>query len=318
MKTDDTFRVPTPAATDIVATASCMHEYLCTEHNREEVKSFSRKLFDMQIRCLTSKYKRSQKQREKMFTKYHQMRGADVYNALWRQFTVAATGRPPNPLFYHFIGRKLFHRLIKNYYVIYTRPSESQVQPLTYQEQNVVRYIAGAACHSVRDRVSRMKKCEMKERMLIAVGDLEGERSSESTASSSTDWLKAVDRGGLFHVTDEAYDFFCSMELLVRTVFNVQNVTNIDDSTKKLIRSKVLDDEDLMDMWEELMEEVESSEASRLLGMLVDLYITTRGNWFAKTLVEEYKLELKQGTQKAKSLRTKVQCASTSTGLDNP
>ena len=64
--------------------------------------------------------------------------------------------------------------------------------------------------------------------------------------------------------------FYVSQTLLKQYQVNVQDIANIDDSTKKLIRLKVLDDEDLMDMWEDLMEEVESSEASRLLDMFVD------------------------------------------------
>ena len=64
--------------------------------------------------------------------------------------------------------------------------------------------------------------------------------------------------------------FYVSQTLLKQYQVNVQDIANIDDSTKKLIRLKVLDDEDLMDMWEDLMEEVESSEANRLLDMFVD------------------------------------------------
>ena len=61
----------------------------------------------------------------------------------------------------------------------------------------------------------------MKDRILIAIADLEKEGSVSSGASSS-EWIKMVDRGGLFKISGDAYE---CMELIVRKLFHEDNTT---------------------------------------------------------------------------------------------
>ena len=154
----------------------------------------------------------------------------------------------------------------------------------------------------------------MKDRILIAIKDLEAEKNKPSE-SDSTNWLVMVDRGGLFHITDDTYDFFCCMEMLVRKTFDEDNVTNLTPKTKETLNSKILNDEEVTFLWYNLMEEVESEVADRptLLRMVVQLYITIRGFTFAKTWVAQYKLANKEITQKSKSLRKTLESTSSTT-----
>ena len=66
-------------ASAAVTTANEMSKYLSNEANREVINKYSYKLYDMLMSCLTSKYKRSQFQCEKMWMQYHKLRGSDAY-----------------------------------------------------------------------------------------------------------------------------------------------------------------------------------------------------------------------------------------------
>ena len=97
------------------------------------------------------------------------------------------------------------------------------------------------------------------------------------------------------------------MEILVRKIFHKDNIQNITPETKNKLLNSILHDEDVTFTWYNLMEEVEVHEADTLLNMVVDLYITIRGHWFAKTCVEKYKQDNKESIQKSKSLRKTVE-----------
>ncbi len=77
-----------------------------------------------------------------------------------------------------------------------------------------------------------------------------------------------VDRGGLFHISDEAYDFFHCMEMLVRRVFHKENVENINPRSHLLLH-----DEDVTFTWYNLMEEM-SLNAKKLLKRVLANFFT--------------------------------------------
>ena len=66
----------------------------------------------------------------------------------------------------------------------------------------------------------------MKDKLIIAIHDLEEDKCNPSE-SDSTDWMHMIDRGGLFHINDEAYRFFHCMEMLVRKFFHVGNIKTL-------------------------------------------------------------------------------------------
>lgn len=239
-----------------------------------------------------------------MFSKYHQLRISENYIRLWKAFTMKATGSPATPIFYQHIGNTLFKILIEKYYSTHSSGDDMDIPPLTFTEENVLRYVAGNVCRSIRNKINRNRTHPHRSKLLIALRDLEVEEGADAHATST--WMDMIDRGGLFHISDDTYKLFYCMELLIRRVFHKDNVHNIDAETKDKLINTILHDEEMVSLWMTLTMEVEHDEADTLLKMLVELYITIRGFSFAKTLVEEYKQVTKKSTQKSKALRKTV------------
>ena len=304
--TDDTFSISSPAAAAAIAEAKAMSSYVLSEKNRKEVVAFSSTLHNKLATCLNKRYKRSGYQREKMLSKYHQLRISGEYIALWNMFTAKATGSPASPIYYQHVGNNLFKILIDSYYSMHPSGDDNvEIPPITYTEENVLRYVAGNVCRSTRNKINRNKNHPQRSKLLIAIQDLEVDRESTSSDATSA-WMNEIDRGGLFHVSDDTYKLFYCMEMLIRRIFNKENVRNLNAETRDKLIDTIIHDEEMISRWDVLMAEVECNEGNMLLKMLVELYITIRGFSFAKTLVEEYKQFTKKTTQKSKALRKTV------------
>ena len=132
-------------ATAVVETARKVSAYIKEEVNRESVKKYSADFFSMLVSCLNSKYKCRDYKWYKMWLKYHQLRTSAKYTKLWSKFVTEATGSSGDaqPMFYR---NQLFHALIKEYYIDNSDDASIAVKPLTYQEVNVLRYVAGHVC----------------------------------------------------------------------------------------------------------------------------------------------------------------------------
>ncbi len=52
--------------------------------------------------------------------------------------------------------------------------------------------------------------------------------------------MRLVDRGGLFHVSDDTYEFFKCIEMLVRKVFHKDNIQNINPETKNKLSNNIM------------------------------------------------------------------------------
>ena len=71
-------------------------------------------------------------------------------------------------------------------------------KPLTYEESNALRYVAGYVCHKLKKKLTASKHV-MRDKLLLCLMDLCDE---DEEVSNSVDWVYAVDRGGLVHVSE--------------------------------------------------------------------------------------------------------------------
>ena len=53
---------------------------------------------------------------------------------------------------------------------------------------------------------------------------------SSSHDHGSEQWTKALDRGGLIHISDEAFECFCAIEVGIRRHLNMANIDDMDNS----------------------------------------------------------------------------------------
>ncbi len=115
-------------------------------------------------------------------------------------------------------------------------------------------------------------------------------------------WVCAVDRGGLFHVSDEVFIFFCELETKVR-VFLQKLVNKSLGNKKQEILDEIVNDGDIQFYWSTLCTDLDLSESEVLLFEISQLWLTIRGFSTASACVEQYKKLTKEGTKKSAGLR---------------
>ena len=61
--------------------------------------------------------------------------------------------------------------------------------------------------------------------------------------------MKAIDRGGLVHISNEAFHLFLSIELSVRRYFTVKNTASMNNTFKEHLTKCIVEDEDVAFYW---------------------------------------------------------------------
>ena len=95
------------------------------------------------------------------------------FQSLWKEFivkTVAVVS--PQPLFYQYVTDKAFQALIRDKFQSHTSITTTvDPKPLTYEESNALRYVAGYVCRKIRKKITTSKHA-MKEKLLLCLMDM--------------------------------------------------------------------------------------------------------------------------------------------------
>ena len=118
----------------------------------------------------------------------------------------------------------------------------------------------------------------MKDKILFCLMDLCDE--DDATAYPS-DWINAIDRGGLVCVSENTCLLFHSIE---RVVYYRETMETMTDGMKQRLSEAVLADDDVRFYWCLLSAEIGDAEGEVLLKMIVDIFITVRRFLFAKSV----------------------------------
>ena len=145
--------------------------------------------------------------------------------------------------------------------------------PLIREEENSLRYMAGYICRRVRKQLeSSTHKC--KDDMILCLMELNGDEDDEEWGTEN--WTNALDRGGLWHVCDTAYNLFYAIEEEVQQNLVVTAANTFTEG------SAVMCSEDVLFQWCLLTADADDANGKDLLQMIVKLYITIRGFSFSK------------------------------------
>ncbi len=123
--------------------------------------------------------------------------------------------------------------------------------------------------------------------MILFIIDLSGDEADEDNGIEQ--WVNAIDRGGLWHVNDDTYTIFCIAEEECRQHFKVEDADRKHARARKILYDKIMNNEDLMFHWAMLSSRVDDEVGMRVLGMLMNMYITIHGFSFARSCLELYK-----------------------------
>ena len=300
---DEGFDFPSDSAKNARKTASDLLPWCKDDVNIEALTSFVTEIFALFDRCINcSKRKVSHsKHVEKIWGSFHSERCMPAYASSWSTFLEISinTTISADPIFFQFITDQMFKIFLKQ---TFTFDQDSQSQPhcsseLGYEEQNIVRFIAGYLLRSLTKRLTKSAD-PLKKEMLLCLKELQETEGGKSEDSS--DWVRLRDRGGLTHVSKTTFLLLSSMEVIVKqhTSKELQ-----DFNEKGVLTEKILSSDEVDLYWESLSVNWDDRASSTLLGLIVDQWITIRGFAYASNWMEMYKRSTKKKVQKSKGIR---------------
>jgi hypothetical protein len=176
---------------------------------------FSEKLVAKLQECFSdqSSFKR---EKEQIWGSYHLHRSTTDFQKCWIEFVEQSIHQQPSPSFYQHVTHNVFQKLIKIRYPISESPESKVTENLTREEENALRYVAGYVVRKVRSKLKRLSTPN-KDEMILCLAEMYGDEWDEEMGTE--DWTNLIDRGGLWHVNDQAYNLFYAIEEEVRKYF---------------------------------------------------------------------------------------------------
>jgi len=204
-----------------------------------------------------------------------------------------------SPSFYQYVSNVAFKELIKIHYPLNQAEEDIDTTPMTREEENALRFVAGHVCRKVQKQLQSSSVAN-KEEIILFIMDLTGDEMDENRGTD--DWTNLLDRRGLWHVSDDTF----IVEDVARKHFRSTSAKNLHEGAKKNLVEAIMSNEDLLFEWALLSSRVDDDVGATVLRMIVELYTTIRGHAFTASCVELYKQAHKKKIQKSKGLRRKL------------
>ena len=298
---DDGFCIQSEPARRARFLAEKYLEWCKKDENERVFQSFSDELVMGLQGCFTSKPTVKVRQK-RIWESYFKYRSSSKFVQKWNDHLSPIGGPgPSSPIFYQFVTDVIMEEMIKIHFPVTTEQRECSAT-LDYEEHNAIRYTAGYVLKALLRKINH-SSYPLKEELALCIEELKEEGSAFSHASE--EWLKAIDRGGLVHVSDMTYMLFTAMEQALRPcLVTMEKSAALDiKEVSKIIET----DENVLFYWSILSVNWEEGAAEALLCMLVERWITLRGFSSASALMEKYKQQCKKNIQKSKGVRKRLQ-----------
>ena len=139
------------------------------------------------------------KDRTELWKKFYVLRRSKQ----WREYLELLNLSNEPLFFYQHLTLALFDQMLLDKFKDDARPLETSAIEFTYEEENAIRYMGGYVIRKLREKKD------------LNVGFLE-DSDKEYLHFHSTDWINAIDRGGLMHITDSCFQLFLAVESVTR------------------------------------------------------------------------------------------------------
>ena len=302
---DDGFKILTPSSRSAVEDARKLLQWFSLPNSKEVFYEFAEKLVSDVDRCFDPPKKvrirgsMLQVRREAMWSSYHKLSTSDTFAKNWERFLTVSINSLPNPIFYQYVTECVLKVKIKTLFPITAHPVNVRLGTLSYEEKNALRYAAGYIPRAIRKKIAKSSN-PAKQCIMLWLDDM---LQSETEDHESDNWIKLVDRGGLNHVSNAMYMAIVSMELEVQK--QLQQDSTLTSKFKTKLTKCLLDSEDVMFFWSIVAAPWESGDEMemKLLGMVIDMWLTIRGFSYASDWMEKLKVQEKKTKQKSKGIR---------------
>lgn len=302
------FGLCTPQGPDIQGTAQKLIEWMDDKANKDCLMSFCT-VIGSRLRSFFT-YRGKKLQKEKVWGHFHQFRTSEEFVQEWHQFLLSSVKGRGSIFFYQHISEVMLLEVMqlelsrkRKAACLDNAVPSSQDESilLTDLEKNALRYVCGYICRKVRNKFTDYAeplKSELDHALMELAGDEVYEENTE-------DWLNKVDRGGLWHVNDDAYSLFVEFEIEAKNHLKVTNDIN-NVSLKRSLLDAIMADDNVKLKWCLLSVEMTQQAADVLFREMLTLFITVRGFAFTTGCIEFYKESRKENLQKKKALRKRL------------
>jgi len=247
--------------------------------------------------CFSTTQKTKQLKQAKMWGEYHQLRTSSSFSKEWENFLEKSMTEKQSVAFYQYVSHEVFKELIKLQHPLNATSTSDDIPPLSHDEKNAVHYVAGYVCRKVHEHL-KQSDSPGKEAMMLCLSDMNGGDIDEENHTDA--WLRTINRGGLWQVTNEVYQLFYNMEIQMKKKLP-RGADGLSIGSRRAdIIEDLLKNEDLLFQWCFCASDLPSELDMTLLKLLVELFMTVHGHGYTTSSLELYKQE----TKKKKALRT--------------
>ena len=224
---------------------------------------------------------------------------------LWKKIFLKLGGYDHDPLWPQIVNRRVMNRLILKHFSSNTdQASGDQPQQsiqMRAEDENVLRYVSGYVSLKLMRKFE--KQSGTKARQFVECLSKMAVMGKESSFYEYTkEWLKLVNRGGLFQVNEPTYLFYRAVE--AKTRIYLPQYLSKSHGVKGTLISSIKDDTAVQTRWTPLTGAIdEDDDAQKLLGAIIEPWITIRGHSLTATWLEDYKKATKKSVKKMKRLR---------------
>ena len=297
---DDCFKISSPLANEVLQTAAVVEKWCKEVENTTEVNAFEEKLVKSFDSCFSYTGKVYKKQRETMWSSYHSLRSSKVYETLWSDFLLNKVGvSEVSVIFCQYVGDYVLKELAKIHFPLSETEKVVDHETLTYEERNGLRYAAGYVPRSLKKKLAKSANPHKKDLMLCLPNLLDQE---EDVDDDSSDWIDAVNRGGLTKVNNDTYELFVAMEVELRKQLALKKVPELSEDTKQAM----VQNDNVQFLWSIICNEWDEEVGNILLEMIVNEWVTIRGFSYASAWIEKFKQATKVTIEKSKGLRKQL------------
>ena len=193
--------------------------------------------------------------REKLWRSFHRIRVTKV-EKMWQDLFQQNTETLPkiSPLVYQSVTQKLYLDILNCHLgaALDSRrnASSSPEPPLSADEENILRYIAGYVPFKLLKWYEKSKAVESVSVVECLSGMAVNGEESDAIAYTSK-WIELVNRGGVFEVSDATFTFFKEVELKVyqELLQAFERNTQMGPAQRDIIISTVATDESIQFHW---------------------------------------------------------------------
>jgi len=220
------------------------------------------------------------------------------------------------PLLMELVNECVFQDLLRTTFE--ARETSNAQEPevtLSEDEENIIRYACGYIGMKLRRKFMKVEG-EKAARFVECLDRMQADDQTSETPSFfeyTTKWIKQVNRGGLFKVSDDAYHLFREIEIAMqyKLTGHIKATTTMSSAESVKGKNKIIDsvcqDIKVQCAWDIINCTMTDEESNvELLKMIVTTWLDIRGFSYAKRWIEDYKIILSTETKKKKSIRKEL------------